>query len=104
MTTLRDIAYVRSGDKGDVCTVGLIARSPEHYESLRRTVTPERVKRLLGEWATGDVRVWAMDNIEAVLVAVHGGIGGGATATLRLDQTGKALGYALLRLQTEESA
>jgi hypothetical protein len=95
---LRDIAFVRSGDKGDTCTVGLIARAPEHYETLRKAVTADGVRSLLGGWVTGDVRVYAMPNIHAVLVAIHGGLGGGATATLRFDQTGKALGYALLRL------
>ncbi|WP_226858401.1 AtuA-related protein [Diaphorobacter aerolatus] len=29
--TVRDIAYVRSGDKGDVCTAGLIAKTPQDY-------------------------------------------------------------------------
>jgi len=101
--TLHDIAYVRSGDKGDICTVGLIARAPEHYEQLRRTVTAERVRNLLGDWVRGEVRVYPMDNIEAVLVAIAGGLGGGATTTLRFDQTGKALGYALLRLPVEDT-
>ncbi len=102
MKLLSEIAFVRSGDKGDTCTVGLIARAPEHYKALQRAVTPERVKALLGTWAVGEVAVWPMDNIEAVLVAIRGGIGGGATATLRLDQTGKSLGYALLRLPFED--
>jgi hypothetical protein len=99
---LNDIAFARSGDKGDTCTVGLIARAPQYYAALQRAVTPERIKALLGTWATGQVSVWPMDNIEAVLVVIRGGIGGGATATLRLDQTGKSLGYALLRLAVDE--
>jgi hypothetical protein len=39
-----------------------------------------------------------MDNIEALVVVMRGALGGGATSTLRLDQTGKSLGHALLRL------
>ncbi len=30
---LKDIAYVRSGDKGDTVTIGVIAKTPEHYEA-----------------------------------------------------------------------
>lgn len=97
--TLSEIAYVRSGDKGDVCTAGLIARSPADYEALRRTVTPQAVRRLYGEWVTGPVECHPMDNIQAVVVVMHGALGGGATRTLRLDQTGKSLGHALLRLE-----
>ena len=40
-TLLRDICYIRSGDKGDVCTAGLIAMTPEAYPTLLASVTPE---------------------------------------------------------------
>jgi hypothetical protein len=43
-----------------------------------------------------------MDNIQAVVVVMQQALGGGATRTLRLDQTGKALGHALLRLPAVE--
>lgn len=97
-TTLRDIAYVRSGDKGDVCTVGLIAKTPEDYPRLISCVTPEAVKAHYGDWVQGEVVCHPMKNIEAVVVVMRGALGGGATRTLRLDQTGKSLGHALLRL------
>ena len=99
---LRDIAYVRSGDKGDTCTAGLIARTPANYPALLRSVTPERVKALYGDWIKGEVACYPMDNIQAVVVVMQQALGGGATCTLRLDQTGKALGHALLRLPEVE--
>ncbi len=95
---LRDICYVRSGDKGDVCTAGLIARTPADYPRLLASVTPERVKALYGDWVKGSVHCYPMDNIQALVVVMNGALGGGATRTLRLDQTGKSLGHALLRL------
>lgn len=99
---LSEIAYVRSGDKGDVCTAGLIARLPADYPALVRSVTPEAVKSLYAKWVAGEVICHRMDNIQAVVVVMRGGLGGGATSTLRLDQTGKALGHALLRLAVAE--
>lgn len=96
--TVRDIAYVRSGDKGDVCTAGVIARSPDDYRALKASITPGSVKALYGDWVRGEVVCYPMDNIEAVVVVMQRALGGGATKTLRLDQTGKSLGYALLRL------
>ena len=100
--TVRDIAYVRSGDKGDVCTAGLIAKKPEDYPRLLASVTPQAVKALYGEWVQGEVHCHPMDNIEAVVVVMHQALGGGATRTLRLDQTGESLGYALLRLPVKD--
>ena len=104
MQLLRDIAYVRSGDKGDVISVGVIARAPEHYPTLLRSITPKRVKSLFGDWVKGEVEVYPMDNIEAVVVILRGALGGGATRTLRLDQTGKAMGNGLLRLPVVSEA
>ncbi len=102
-TLLRDICYIRSGDKGDVCTAGLIAMTPEAYPTLLASVTPEKVKALYGDWIKGDVELYPMDNIQALVVVMRRALGGGATNTLRLDQTGKSLGHALLRLPVSES-
>jgi len=95
---LSDICYVRSGDKGNICTAGLIARTPADYPALLASVSPEKVRALYGDWVQGDVHCYPMDNIQALVVVMHGALGGGATSTLRLDQTGKSLGHALLRL------
>jgi hypothetical protein len=43
-----------------------------------------------------------MDNIQAVMVVMRDALGGGATKTLRLDQTGKSFGNGLLRLPALE--
>lgn len=95
---LHEIAYIRSGDKGDVCTAGLVAKTPQDYPLLLNSVTPEAVRALYGDWVKGSVHCYPMDNIEAVVVVMQRALGGGATQTLRLDQTGKSLGHALLRL------
>lgn len=100
---LRDICYIRSGDKGDVCTAGLIAMTPQDYPALLRSVTPEKVKELYGAWVQGQVDCYPMENIHAVVVVMQRALGGGATKTLRLDQTGKAMGHALLRLPVVEA-
>lgn len=95
---LRDICHVRSGDKGDVCTAGLIARASADYPLLLASATPARIRALFGDWLRGPVQCYRMDNIQALVVVLNNALGGGATRTLRLDQTGKALGHALLRL------
>ncbi|CKI02414.1 hypothetical protein U2261_29965 [Achromobacter xylosoxidans] len=99
---VKDIAYVRSGDKGDVCSVGLVARGPQEYAQLLASVTPADVKGLYGDWVQGEVECHPMDNIGAMMVIMRHALGGGATRTLRLDQTGKSLGHALLRLPVRD--
>lgn len=101
---LKEIAYVRSGDKGDTITIGVIAQAPEHYEALRRSVTPETVKGLFGEWVKGEVQIFDVPNLHSLSVYMRNALGGGATRTLRLDQTGKSLGNAILRLPIVEVA
>ena len=99
---LRDIAYVRSGDKGNTLTIGVIAKNSEVYPQILKSVTPEKVKSLFGDWVKGEVSVYRMDNLEAVVVYMRQALGGGATRTLRLDQTGKSIGNAILRLTVSD--
>jgi hypothetical protein len=101
--TLSEIAYIRSGDKGDVCTAGLIAKTPGDWPALQRSVSPDKVKALYAGWIKGGVECYPMENIQAVVVVMRQALGGGATQTLRLDQTGKSLGAALLRLAVVEN-
>ncbi|MBE7554931.1 MAG: hypothetical protein HS126_28100 [Anaerolineales bacterium] len=98
---LRELAYVRSGDKGDICNIGLLALNAQNYEIIRREVTPERVKVFFGEMVKGPVNIYELPNIHALEIVLHNALDGGATRTLRFDQTGKAMGTALLRMEVE---
>ena len=41
-----DLASGRSGDKGDMLDLSLVAATPAHYERLRLYLTPERVRAI----------------------------------------------------------
>ena len=96
---VKDVAYARSGDKGDVVNVGILALDDAAWERLERTLTPERIKAHFGDWLRGDVDVFPMKNINAFNILLHNALGGGATKTLRYDVTGKAFSTAMLRLE-----
>jgi hypothetical protein len=98
---LKELAYVRSGDKGDVCNIGLLALNAANYEIICRQVTPERVKAFFGDMVKGPVNIYELPNIHSLEIVLHNALDGGATRTLRFDQTGKAMGTALLRLEVE---
>lgn len=98
---LVDIAYARSGDKGDICNIGLLAKTKEDYALIKKKVTGTKVKEFFGDMVQGPVEVYPMDNIEALEIVMYEAQGGGATRSLRIDGTGKPLCQALLRMEIE---
>ena len=98
---LVDIAYARSGDKGDISDIGLMAKTNENYELIKKKVTPDKVMQFFGDMVQGPVEIYPMDNIECLEIVMHGALDGGATRSLRIDGTGKPLCQALLRMEIE---
>ena len=98
---LRELAYARSGDKGDVSNIGVMAKSPEAYQLLKRYLTADRVKAHFTGIVKGEVTRYELDNLDSLEFVMRNALGGGATRTLLMDQTGKAYGPNLLRLILE---
>ena len=98
---LADMAYARSGDKGDTANVGLVARDPKHYPLLVREVTAARVARHFHGMLTGEVERFELPNLNALNFLLHGALGGGGTISLKTDAQGKTLSTALLRMEID---
>jgi len=98
---LERIAHCRSGDKGDVANVGVIARELRHYPILVREVTAERVKAFFGERVRGRVERYELRNLGALNFMLYEALGGGGAISLRVDAQGKTLGAALLRMEID---
>ncbi len=96
---LRELAFARSGDKGDVCNVGLLAFDDRCYEILVREVTAERIKAHFGEMVKGQVEIYPLPKVNALEIVLRNALGGGATRTLLFDQTGKSMSTSLLRMR-----
>ncbi len=96
---LREIAYARSGDKGNDVNIGLIARRPEYVEVLRTQVTAARVRELFGDRIEGDVTRWELPGLDAINILIGDVLGGrGGLSSLRMDPQGKSYGAMLLAL------
>ncbi len=95
---LARIAHGRSGDKGDTVNCGVIARQPEYYEVIAQQVTAARVKAHFGEFCQGDVRRYDLPKLHAFNFVLTRALGGGATASLRIDTQGKTYAAALMRM------
>ncbi|MBI1278074.1 MAG: hypothetical protein GC179_08100 [Anaerolineaceae bacterium] len=99
---LYDLAYGRSGDKGNIANISVIARNSEAYTEIKSKLTAERVKAHLGDLVKGDVIRYEVDNIEALNFVCYQALDGGATRSLRIDQLGKSLAGAVLYIEWEE--
>jgi hypothetical protein len=97
-----DLAHGRSGDKGDVCNVGLIAYDEAGYQTLRAQLTAERVKQHFGDLVKGEVTRYELPNIRALNFVCRGALNGGGTLSLRSDHLGKVMYAWLLRMPLEE--
>jgi len=98
---LSQLAHGRSGDKGDTGNIGLIARSPEIYPWLVKTITASVVKKRFKGICFGRVERHEVPNLHALNFLLHESLGGGGTVSLRLDAQGKTLSHALLAMEVK---
>ena len=103
---LREIAHSRTGDKGDISNISLIAYDQKNYPLLERFVTPERVKAHFADLVHGEVVRYALPGLGALNFVLHEALGGGVTRSLSLDAHGKCLRSAILDIEIpgEDSA
>jgi len=98
---LSRVAHARSGDKGDIANIGVIAWRPEQYPALLREVTAERVLQFFADRVKGPVERYELPNLGALNFVLHRALGGGGTVSLRTDAQGKTLASALLSMEIE---
>jgi hypothetical protein len=100
---LAHIAHARSGDKADWVDFGVFAWNASGWRVLEREVTAERVQAHFQAWLPGRVECWLLPNLLAVKLVLHGALQGGGARNLRMDNLGKAMAGALLRMDIELS-
>lgn len=101
---LWDYAHGRSGDKGDVCNIGVIARKPEFFDLMKREVTVDRVRAHFGDLIKGEITRYELPHIHALNFVCKGALNGGGTLSLRSDHLGKVMYTWLLRMEVGEDA
>jgi hypothetical protein len=93
------LAWARSGDKGDISNIGLIARRPKWLPVLWARVTPEVVKAYFAHLVHGRVERFHLPGIDAMNLLLHEALDGGGPASSRNDPLGKGMGQMLLDLK-----
>ena len=95
---LLQLAWARSGDKGDHSNIGVIARRPEWLPWLRGQLTPERVQEWLGHLVHGQVIRYDLPGLDAMNFLCTEALDGGGMASLRNDPLGKGMAQVLLSI------
>ena len=98
MMKLREIAHSRTGDKGNISNISVIAYDAKDYALLREQVTAARVKAHFAGIVQGEVVRYELPNLSALNFVMDQALGGGVTRSLALDAHGKSLSSALLDL------
>ena len=92
------IAHGRSGDKGDISNIGIVARSDAAWHFLRAWLTPERVARYMAFAVKGRVTRHELPGIHALNFVCEEALGGGGMASMRNDPLGKGMAQILLSM------
>ncbi|SFN28851.1 acyclic terpene utilization AtuA family protein [Variovorax sp. OV329] len=93
---LVDLAWGRSGDKGDIANIGLVARRAEWLPLLWQLLTPEAVGQWLSHLVKGPVERFHLPGIAGINFMLHQALAGGGPRSPRLDPLGKGMAQLLL--------
>jgi hypothetical protein len=93
---LIDLAWARSGDKGDDENIGVIARHPRAWAWLRAQLQANQVQAYFSHLVQGPVLRYEVPGLQALNFVLHQALGGGGVCSLRSDPLGKSFAQMLL--------
>jgi hypothetical protein len=96
---LRDMAHARTGDKGSLVTISLIAYREEDFPRIEESVTVEKVSALFADFIDRPAQRYCLPHLSALNFVLHRPETQSVTRSLALDAHGKCLGSALLGLE-----
>lgn len=96
---LREIAHSRTGDKGNISNISVIAYKEEDFDMIREKVTVEKVSDWFEGIVKGEVMCYELPNLHALNFVLYDALAGGVTKSLALDTHGKALSEMLLEME-----
>ena len=93
---LVQLAWARSGDKGDSANIGVIARHASYLPWIAAALDEVTVARLFAHFQVARVQRFYLPGCHALNFLLHATLGGGGTSSLRFDPQAK--GYSQLLL------
>ena len=96
---LQQLAFARSGDKGDHANIGVIARKPIYLPYIRNGLKSEIISDYFSHLLNGEINIWDVPGISGLNILLRNSLGGGGMSSLRIDPQGKAYAQQLLEIQ-----
>lgn len=93
---LHRLAHCRTGDKGDISNISVIAWNSACYFALQNELTEARVSAWFADREPLRVTRYDLPQLEAFNFVIEGVLDGGVNNALNLDAHGKALSFHLL--------
>ena len=93
------IAHGRSGDKGDIVNIALIANQIEWFPILKKYITKKWLKNIFKDEIKGEIQIFPVPGIGALNCVIGGALQGGGTVSLNKDAQGKLLGQIVLQAE-----
>ncbi len=90
------LAHSRTGDKGDISCISVIAYDQAHYPLLREQLSVSSVAQWFAFRKPGRVQRHEVASLGALNFVLHDILDGGVNSALNLDTHGKALSFYLL--------
>lgn len=97
------LAHGRTGDKGNISNISVIAWSPEYFPLLKEQLTESAVQQWFAFRHPRQVRRYLVESIDAMNFVIDGILDGGVNDALNLDTHGKALSFYLMDFQMRVS-
>jgi hypothetical protein len=96
---LREVAYARSGDKGNISNITVLPYDRADLEWLSDSLTAARVSEHFGELVRGSVTRYELPGIGALNFVLEEALDGGVSVSLRADPHGKSYQSLMLDLE-----
>lgn len=98
---LREIAFARSGEKGNTSNVGVVPFDEKDYDLLVEKLTVEKVKGCYEGLVRGPIVRYELPGIKAINFVMYDALQGGVSRSLNLDVHGKNRSRLILDLDIE---
>ncbi len=92
------LAWARSGDKGNIANIGVLARREEWLPLIWARVTPQTVAEYFSHLVRGPVERHYLPGVAGINYLLYDALDGGGTTSMRMDPLGKGFGQMLLDL------
>ena len=95
---LEQLAFARSGDKGNNANIGVMARRPEYLPYIYEQLTAQAVEDYFAHLVKGEVERFELPGFNAFNFFMTEALGGGGAGSVRTDSQGKSMAQQLLSL------